>query len=138
MRSTVERFSKFGLELTQSNNTGHKTVERSPIATPGEITKTFEGTISDSQCALNVHSVHRSHQEMLSTGVAGKTDADCARFCVQQRGGRYVLETKHDVFKLSNQEMAEKFAGEKVKVTGTLDRKTNVIEVKTIEPLRAK
>jgi hypothetical protein len=43
---------------------------------------------------------------------------------------------KHDsAFKLEKQEMAEKYAGEKVKLIGTLDPKTNTIQVRTIEPL---
>ncbi|MGB2672364.1 MAG: DUF5818 domain-containing protein, partial [Candidatus Acidiferrum sp.] len=60
------------------------------------------------------------------------------RFCVNKRGGRYVLETKHDVFKLDNQEMAEKYAGQRVKLVGTLDSKANTIQVKEIEPLPVK
>ncbi|MGH9744444.1 MAG: hypothetical protein ACRD51_19045 [Candidatus Acidiferrum sp.] len=49
-----------------------------------------------------------------------------------------MLETTHDVFKLDNQELAEKYAGQSVKLIGTLDSKTNTIQVKKIESLPAK
>jgi hypothetical protein len=100
--------------------------------------KTFEGEIADSQCALGVHSLNQSHKEMIDMGSAGKTSADCARYCVRERGGRFVLQNKHNVYKLDNQELAEKSAGLKAKVTGTLDSKTNTIQVRTIEPISPK
>ena len=101
----------------------------------GADSTSFVGEISDSQCAMNVHSLHRSHADMLATGAAGTTAADCTRYCVRERGGRYVLQTKHDVYKLSDQKMPEPFAGEKVKVFGTLDPQTNMIQVQDIEPI---
>lgn len=104
----------------------------------GQSEKTFEGEIADSQCALNVHSLTQSHNEMIAMGSAGKTPADCANYCVKYRGGRYVLQHKHDVYKLDNQGLAEKSAGLKVKVIGTLDPKTKIIQVRSIEPLPAK
>jgi type 1 fimbria pilin len=100
--------------------------------------KTFIGEIADSQCALGVHSLDRSHQTMIKMGNAGKTAADCTRYCVKERGGRFVLQTKSEVYKLDNQDLAEKNAGLKVKVTGTLDTKTNIILIGTIEPIPAK
>jgi hypothetical protein len=100
--------------------------------------KVFEGEIADSQCATNVHSLTRSHKEMIDMGSAGKTAADCANYCVKSRGGRYVLQTKHEVYKLDTPELAEKNAGLKVKVTGTLDPKTNIIQVRSIDPLPSK
>jgi|SRR5579864_1187606 len=107
-------------------------------ATWGAGETTFEGEIADSQCAMGVHSLNRSHKEMIEMGHAGSTAEDCTRYCVHSRGGRYVFLTKHDVFKLDSQEMAEKYAGQKVKLTGTLDSKTNIIQVKTMEPVPAK
>jgi hypothetical protein len=100
--------------------------------------KTFEGEVADTQCALGVHSLNQSHKEMIDMGSAGKTSADCARYCVKERGGRFVLQNKHNVYKLDNQELAERNAGIKVKVTGTLDSKTNTIQVRTMEPISAK
>jgi hypothetical protein len=63
-----------------------------------------------------------------------KTNADCARYCVRERGGRFVLQTLDKVYKLDKQVLAEQWAGLKVKIVGTLDPKTGVIAVRTIEP----
>jgi hypothetical protein len=104
----------------------------------GQSEKVYEGEIADSQCALNVHSLSASHKEMIDMGSAGKTSTDCAHFCVKERGGKYVLQTKHEVYKLDRQDLAEKSAGHKVKLTGTLDSKTNTIQVRTMEPIVAK
>jgi len=98
----------------------------------GQNEKVYEGEIADSQCAFNVHSLSASHKEMIDMGSAGKTPTDCAQFCVKQRGGKYVLQTKHETYKLDKQDLAEKSAGLKVKLTGTLDTKTNTIQVRSI------
>jgi hypothetical protein len=98
-----------------------------------EDAKVFHGEISDSQCALNVHSLTRSHQEMLKSKHMGGTPAECANYCVKNMGGNYVLSTRKDVFHLSNQDLALKFVGQKVKVTGMLDSKNDTIHVDNIE-----
>ena len=64
-----------------------------------------------------------------------KTEAECARFCVKERGGRFVLQTKDKVYKLDAQVLAEEWAGQKVKVVGTLDPKTNIVTVEKMEAL---
>lgn len=97
--------------------------------------KTFKGEIADTQCALNVHSLSQSHREMMEMKPEIKTEADCARFCVKERGGRYVLQIKDKVYKLDAQALAEPWAGQKVKVVGKLDPKTNTITVENIEPM---
>jgi hypothetical protein len=104
----------------------------------GQSEKVYEGEIADSQCALNVHSLSASHKEMIDMGSAGKTSTDCAHFCVKERGGKYVLQTKHEVYKLDRQDLAQQSAGLKVKLVGTLDPKTNIVQVRSIEPLRVK
>jgi hypothetical protein len=96
----------------------------------------FKGEIGDSQCALNVHSLSRSHEEMLKKKDVGSTAADCARYCVKNLGGVFVLQVKDKVYKLDNQELAEKNAGAKVKVTGVLDAATNTIAVHSMEPIQ--
>src|SRR5690349_20420654 len=97
--------------------------------------KTLRGEISDSQCALNVHSLTQSHDEMLKSksGEAGKTAASCSQYCVMHLGGKFVLATKTHVYHLDNQEMPRGFIGEKVKVHGVLDPKTEIIHVHDIE-----
>jgi hypothetical protein len=97
--------------------------------------KAFKGEIADTQCALNVHSLSQSHKEMMDMKPEIKTNADCARFCVKERGGRFVLQTKDKVYKLDKQDLAEQSAGLKVRVVGTLDPKTDIIKVRSIEAI---
>jgi hypothetical protein len=97
--------------------------------------KVFTGEIGDSQCAMNVHSLDKSHLEMLKVKSVGKTSEDCTLYCIRNRGGRFVLQNKSKVYRLDKQELAEGFAGRKVKVTGTLDPKTETIQVRSIDPL---
>jgi hypothetical protein len=99
--------------------------------------KTFKGEIADTQCALNVHSLNQSHKEMIEMKPELKTDADCARYCVKERGGRFVLQAGAKVYKLDAQVLAEQWAGLKVKIVGTLDPKTDIITVHSIEALVA-
>jgi hypothetical protein len=105
-----------------------------PLARGGD-DKTFKGEIADTQCALNVHSLSQSHKEMIEMKPEVKNNADCARYCVKERGGRFVLQTPDKVYKLDAQVLAEQWAGLKVKVVGTLDPKTETITVKTIESI---
>lgn len=100
--------------------------------------RTFDGEVADSQCATNVHSLSRSHREMIEMGKAGNTPSECTHYCVTHRGGKYVLQVKGDVYKLDRQDLAENMAGLKVRITGTLDPKTNIIQVRTIEPMPLK
>ena len=62
-----------------------------------------------------------------------KTDAECVRFCVSKRGGRHMLQPKTKVYKLDARVLAEEWAGQKVKLVGTLDPKTYIIAVAKIE-----
>jgi uncharacterized protein DUF5818 len=106
------------------------------MAFAGDDGKIFRGEISDSQCALNVHSLTQSHQEMLKSksGSAGQTAASCAQYCIERMGGKYVLASKEHVYHLDNQELPRRFVGEKVKVRGVLDPKTEMIQVMDVEP----
>jgi hypothetical protein len=97
---------------------------------------TFRGEIGDSSCALNVHSLSRSHQEMLKSKSFGSTAADCARHCVAHQGSSFVLVVKKNVYRLDNQKEAEEWAGQTVIVTGELDAKKNAITIKTILPVK--
>jgi hypothetical protein len=94
--------------------------------------KVFHGEIADNQCAMNVHSLSRSHKEMLKGKAMGNTSESCSRMCVQRFGGHYVLQDKDNVFNLDDQEKADQFAGERVKLTGTLTG-SNRIHVISIE-----
>ena len=98
--------------------------------------KTFRGEISDSQCALNVHSLTQSHQEMLKSksGEAGNAAASCSQYCIVHLGGKFVLASRGHVYHLDNQDLPRGFVGEKVKVRGILDPKTEMIHVADIAP----
>jgi hypothetical protein len=91
----------------------------------------FRGEISDSQCAFNVHSLTKSHEEMLQSksGAAGHTAATCSHYCIERLGGKFVLVSGKNVYHLDNQDLPRKFVGEKVRLHGVLDPKTNTIHV---------
>jgi uncharacterized protein DUF5818 len=97
--------------------------------------KTFRGEIADTQCAFNVHSLSKSHKEMIDMEPSVKTHADCARFCVNRRGGKFVLQYKDKVYRLDKPEQAEPFAGQQVKVVGVLNPQTNTINVRSISAI---
>jgi hypothetical protein len=94
---------------------------------------TFHGEISDSSCALNVHSLSRSHKEMLKSRSFGADAASCSRHCAAQFAASFVLVDKKNVYRLDDQVTAEKWAGQAVLVTGELDVKKNVITVTSIQ-----
>ena len=48
----------------------------------GQASQVFHGEVSDSQCALNVHSLTRSHREMLKSKSMGGTSNTCAVYCI--------------------------------------------------------
>jgi hypothetical protein len=95
--------------------------------------RTFHGQIADTQCALNVHSLTRSHAEMLKSKATGGTPGSCATYCVRYLGGDFVLSSKGEVYRLTDQVKARSFAGHQVKIMGTLNSKTKTIHVVEIE-----
>jgi hypothetical protein len=95
--------------------------------------RAFYGEIGDTQCALNVHSLTRSHKEMLESKKMGGTPGSCASYCVQFLGGDFVLASKNEVYRLDNQEKVRLFAGQKVMITGTLESKSKTIHVVDIK-----
>jgi len=98
--------------------------------------RVFLGEISDSQCAFNIHSLTRSHQEMLKSKSMGGSAKECADYCVKYLGGVLVLSSKQDVYRLSNPERVVDFTGQQVKITGTLQPKTKTIHVERIEAVK--
>ena len=89
-------------------------------AAPGK--QTFTGTITDNMCGKAGHASMRM----------GPTDAECTVACVGVHGATYVLHDGKNVYALSDQQTPEKFAAQKVRVTGTLDAKTKTIQVDSI------
>jgi hypothetical protein len=84
--------------------------------------QTFSGTITDDLCAMGGHAQMRM----------GPTDADCVRACIAAHGASYVLLDGKEIYVLSDQKTPERFAAQRVTVTGTLDAKTKTIRVESI------
>jgi hypothetical protein len=84
--------------------------------------QTFTGVITDSMCAKADH----SQMQM------GPTDADCTAACVSVHGADYLLYDGKNTYMLSDQKTPGKFAGQKVRVVGTLDAKAKKIQVESI------
>src|SRR5271154_6993026 len=99
------------------------------IGASAQTTQVFRGEVSDSQCAMNVHSLTRSHQEMLKSKSMGGTANTCSSYCVEHLGGYLVLSSGKDVFRLDRADLVHGFEGQKVKVTGVLDAKLKQIHV---------
>jgi hypothetical protein len=106
------------------------------FAAAGASKTAFHGEVSDTQCAMNVHSLSRSHEEMIQKQTIGTDAASCAKACVR-RGGEWVLRSGDDIYRLRNQAGVEWFAGQRVEITGTLDTKTNTIDNTGIEVVPA-
>jgi len=89
----------------------------------------FTGEIMDSLCAKD-----GTHDKMMDQMKSmGRDKASCTQKCVQL-GAKYVLfdPVKKTVFSLDDQDKAAAFAGRKVQVKGTMEKKK--IKVASIEP----
>ena len=95
--------------------------------------KVFRGEVSDSQCALNVHSLTRSHREMLKSKSMGGSSTSCSLYCIKNLGGEFVLAAGKTVYRLDKQDAVREFAGQKARITGTVDPKTQTIHVEKVE-----
>ena len=83
--------------------------------------QTYTGVITDTMCGAK-HAM----------GIA--PDDKCVRECVKMDSKtKYALLVGKDVYVLSDQQTPEKFAAQKVTVTGTLFEKTKVLKVDKIE-----
>lgn len=87
--------------------------------------RVFTGVITDSMCGDN-------HKPMKVS-----PDSKCVRECVRMdKTFKYALYDGKKMYVLSDQQTPEKFAAQKVKITGVLHDKTNILEVNRIEPVR--
>jgi Protein of unknown function (DUF5818) len=96
----------------------------------GEAAQTFSGEIMDSLCAKD-----GSHEKMMDEMKSmGRDKNTCAIKC-SQLGAKYVLfdADKKTTYGLDDQGKAEAFAGQKVRVQGTLAK--NKIKVENIEAI---
>jgi len=87
--------------------------------------KTYVGVITDTMCVDD-------HKPMKVT-----PDAKCVRDCVgDARTYKYALTEGKNVYKLSDQETPAAMAGARVRVTGVLYPRTNILKVERIELAR--
>ena len=86
--------------------------------------QTFVGIITDTMCGLD-----HTHMNV-------KPDARCVRECVKSGQYKYALHDGKNMYILSDQKAPEKFAAQKVKVTGVLYEKTGIIKVDSIAPVK--
>ena len=97
--------------------------------------RTYSGEIMDSQCAKN-----GSHDMMLKKEgmekMIGMPEGKkmCTTNCVKKMDSKYVLfnAASKAVYQLDDQTKPEQFAGQNVKITGTLDKATKTIHVTDI------
>ena len=90
------------------------------LAAPGK--QTFTGVITDDMCTAG-HTAMRM----------GPTDAECAVACADLHGSTYVLVSGKTAYTLSDQKTSAGFAGQKVRVVGSLDeQKKTIILVESI------
>ena len=82
--------------------------------------QSFTGVITDTMCGTN-------HKSMNVT-----PDSKCVLECVKH-GSKYALLVGNNVYVLSDQQTPEKFAAQKVRVTGVLYEKTKILRVDKIE-----
>jgi hypothetical protein len=99
------------------------------VSAQGQSSSTFHGEVSDSQCALNVHSLTRSHQEMLKSKSMGGTSNTCSVYCIEHLGGYLVLSVGNDVYRLDRSDLVHGFEGQRVVITGSLDPKLKQVHV---------
>jgi hypothetical protein len=67
------------------------------------------------------------------SGVIGATRSSWSLYCIPHMGGKFVLASKEHVYHLDAQELPRGFVGEKVKLRGILDPKTDIIQVVRID-----
>ncbi len=92
------------------------------LATAAEQPRSFTGVITDSMCGADHKAMNVS------------PDSKCVLECVRH-GSKYALLVGNNVYTLSDQQTPEKFAAQKVRVTGVLNEKTKTLQVSKIEPL---
>ena len=89
--------------------------------------KNFEGEIMDSNCAKAGSHAGMEKEHNLTS------DALCTQACVKM-GAKYVLFMNGKAYDLDDQTKPANFAGQRVKVTGKMDKASKAIKVENISP----
>lgn len=84
---------------------------------PRESARTFVGIITDTTC-----------------GPKPDMDAQCVRACVRT-GAKYALYDGRGLYNLSNQEVGDRYAAQRVRIRGTLDESARDVKVESIQPI---
>jgi len=94
-------------------------------ASAADSVRQYTGVITDTMCAAK-HAM----------GIT--PDSKCVRDCVKadSKKWKYALLVGNDVYVLSDQQTPEKYAGQRVKVTGSLFEKTKILRADKIEAVR--
>ena len=104
------------------------TSRRPQQGTESQRTLNLVGQIMDSRCAID-----GSHDKIMKEN-GTKNAKDCTLQCAKS-GGSFVLidpETK-TVYQLDNQQKPERFAGERVRISGTYDEPSKTMHIESIE-----
>lgn len=89
--------------------------------------RTFTGVITDTMCGADHKAMNVS------------PDPKCVLECVRHdKKNKFALNDGKNVYTLSDQQTPEKYAGKRVKITGTLYEKTKILRVDAIEPAAGK
>lgn len=102
-----------------------------PAVNRGAKVRTFTGEIMDNMCAAA--GSHKGMAEMFH--IPGDDPKKCTLECVA-KGGKFALYDANakTVYQLDDQKKPEPFAGEKVRISGSYDSKTETIHVQSIVP----
>ena len=112
----------------KTSTTSSAASDQPAASAPAGAAQSYTGEIMDSACAAM-----GSHEMMMKQ--AGAKDAkECTLKCVAG-GSKFVLydAATKTTYQLDDQTKPKDFAGQKAKVTGTLDSATNTIHVQSIE-----
>ncbi len=85
--------------------------------------QTYVGVITDTMCGADHKAMNVS------------PESKCVKECIRHdKNVKYALYDGKNVYTLSDQQTPEKFAAQKVKITGKLFEKTKILRVDKIEP----
>jgi uncharacterized protein YdeI (BOF family) len=89
--------------------------------------KTLDGQIMDRQCAL----MH-SHETMMKAESA-TNEKECTLACVKN-GDRFAFldSSTNAVYVIEDEKKVRSFAGQRVHITGSIERDSEVLQIKTI------
>jgi hypothetical protein len=126
--SMLNRRSLIQLPLAAAAFIGASAVATLPQSGDTQRSLNLVGEIMDSRCAIN-----GSHQQIMAHN-GTTTAADCTLACAKN-GGSFVLydpDTK-TVYQLDDQKKPVRFAGQRVRVSGTYDEASKTMHVQDIE-----